>query len=267
MIRTPAVAGSFYPGAADALERAVRSLTFDSPGKIRARAVVSPHAGYAYSGAVAGALFSSVEIPERVVVLCPNHTGIGADAAVCGSGAWRMPWGDVPIDERLASRLLDSAPFLSDDPSAHRDEHSLEVILPFLHRFRQSFRLVPIALGHLPLDRCRALGEAIAHAIDAEADPVLVVASSDMSHYVPDEVARRLDRMAIERMLALDPQGLYDTVRSHRITMCGVLPATVALFAALSLGASEARLVKYATSGETSGDYEAVVGYAGLLFS
>ena len=261
------MAGQFYPGTERELDQAIASLTFDSPDRVAAKAVVSPHAGYIYSGGVAGALFSSVEIPERIIVLCPNHTGVGENAAACASGSWRMPWGDVPIDGELATRLIDSVPFLHDDPSAHRDEHALEVILPFLHRFRKTFRFVPIALGQLTLGQCRQLGEALATAISAGDSPSLIVASSDMSHYVPDEVARRKDGLAIERMLALDPEGLFSTVRTQRISMCGVLPATVALFASLSLGASSARLVKYATSGEASGDYDSVVGYAGLLFS
>lgn len=267
MIRETAFAGSFYPGNAEALDRTVRELTSDPPVRTAAKAVVSPHAGYAYSGGVAGALFSAVEIPDRIFILCPNHTGTGADAALYATGSWRMPWGSVPIDEEAASRLLDSVPFLRDDPSAHRDEHSLEVILPFLHRFRDPFRMVPIALGRLELPRCRTLGMRIAAEIKASGAPSLVVASSDLSHYLPDEIARRKDRLAVERMLDLDPEGLLETVRANRITMCGVLPAVVALYAALSLGATEGRLVQYATSGEASGDYGSVVGYAGLLFA
>ncbi len=267
MLRLPAVAGRFYPGTESELDRAVDSLTHDDSRRVSAKAVVSPHAGYMYSGSVAGALFSSIEIPERVIVLCPNHTGVGENAAICASGSWRMPWGNVPVDEMITSRLLDAVPFLRDDPSAHRDEHSLEVILPFLHRFRKSIFLVPIAIGQLSIDQCRQLGERIADVVSGDKSRSLIVASSDMSHYVPVETARRKDGLAIDRMLALDPAGLYSTVKAERISMCGVLPATVALFAALSLGASSARLVKYATSGDVSGDFRSVVGYAGLLFS
>ncbi len=267
MLRLPAVSGRFYPGTECELDQAVDSLTFDVPDRTAAKAVVSPHAGYMYSGGVAGALFSSVEIPDRIIVLCPNHTGIGENAAVFASGKWRMPWGDVPIDGKSASRLLETCPFLFDDPSAHRDEHALEVILPFLHHFRKMFTLVPIVIGQLSLVECGVLGESLARLVSSAGSPSLIVASSDMSHYVTEEVARRKDGLAIDRMLALDPGGLFSTVRTERISMCGVLPATVALFAALSLGASSARLVKYSTSGEASGDYRSVVGYAGLLFS
>jgi AmmeMemoRadiSam system protein B len=264
MNRVPAVAGQFYPGTASGLSRALAELTREIPEKLPAIGVVSPHAGYVYSGTVAGELFSSVRIPSRAVVFCPNHTGVGAEAAIMSRGAWRMPWGDVPIDEGLADRLRAACPLLREDESAHLGEHSLEVQLPFLHRFRPDIRIVPVALGRLSLEECRALGEATADAATGDPERPLLVASSDMSHYVTDAVARKKDRMAIDRIVALDPEGLYRTVRTERISMCGVIPATAVLFAAVRLGATSARLVKYATSGEVSRDYDQVVGYAGL---
>jgi AmmeMemoRadiSam system protein B len=264
MSRPPAVAGQFYPGSADGLSRAVADLTRDVREKLPAIGVVSPHAGYVYSGAVAGEVFSSVCIPSKFIVFCPNHTGVGEEAAILSKGAWRMPWGDAPVDADLAGRLKGACPLLREDATAHSREHSLEVLLPFIHRFRPDFRFVPIALGRLSLADCRILGEAVSDVVAAEAERPLLVASSDMSHYEPDEVARKKDRKAIDRILALDPEGLYDTVRSERITMCGVIPATILLFAALRLGATKALLLKYATSGEVSRDFDQVVGYAGL---
>ncbi|MGE5664230.1 MAG: AmmeMemoRadiSam system protein B [Deltaproteobacteria bacterium] len=263
-IRHPAVAGQFYPAAPRDLDRLVRQFTRDGGEKVRARAVVVPHAGYVYSGGVAGEVFSTLELPDRHVIFCPNHTGLGADAAIMARGAWRMPWGDVPVDDALATRLLAASPLLVEDASAHRREHSLEVQLPFLHRFLADFRIVPVALGRLSIEECQALGETTAAIVRGEEKPPLIIASSDMSHYEPDAVARRKDERAIARILAMDPEGLYRTVRSERITMCGFIPATVALFAAIALGATSARLVKYATSGDASGDYGQVVGYAGL---
>lgn len=263
-VRSPAVAGQFYPASPRELDRAVRMLTRDDAPKARARAAVVPHAGYVYSGAVAGEVFSALEIPERLIIFCPNHTGAGAPAAVMARGSWRMPWGNVPVDDEMAARLLGASPLLAEDPSAHAREHSLEVQLPFIRRFRENFRFVPVSLGRLSVDQCRSLGESVANAIRMEADLPLLVASSDMTHYETDATARKKDQLAIARILALDPEGLYRTVRSERISMCGVIPATVVLFAAVALGASSARLVKYATSGETSGDYDQVVGYAGL---
>ncbi len=263
-IRHPAVAGQFYPAAERDLDRMIRRFTRDDAEKVRARAAVVPHAGYVYSGGVAGEVFSSLALPDRHIIFCPNHTGAGADAAVMARGAWRMPWGDVAIDEELAGRLLAASPLLADDPVAHLGEHSLEVQLPFIRRFVDAFRIVPVTLGRLSLEECRALGEATASVVRDDPSPPLIIASSDMTHYEPDAVARMKDQRAIARILALDPEGLYRTVRSERITMCGVIPATVVLFAAVSLGATSARLIKYATSGDASGDYGQVVGYAGL---
>lgn len=265
-IRSPAVAGSFYPGSARELDRVVRSFTRDEPDRVAARGIVVPHAGYIYSGGVAGEVFSRVFLPSRHLLFCPNHTGMGAEAALMAEGAWRMPWGDVPIDEELAARLSAACPFLREDPAAHREEHSLEVQLPFLYRFRPAFTFVPVALGHLSLAECRSLGEAAAAVLRETPEPVLLIASSDMSHYLPDATARAKDRKAIDAMLALDPEALHRTVRTERISMCGVIPATVLLFAVRALGAASAHLVRYATSGDVSGDRDRVVGYAGLLF-
>jgi hypothetical protein len=266
MKRMPAVAGQFYPGTAPGLSRALLALTREEKAPEPAIGIVVPHAGYVYSGAVAGDVFSAIRVPGRAVLFCPNHTGVGEDAAIMSHGAWRMPWGDVPVDEELAARLETACPLLREDASAHSREHAIEVQLPFLHRFRPDVRIVPVALGRLSLEDCRDLGENVAAAIAGDADPPLLVASTDMSHYVPDAVARKKDRMAIDRMLALDPEGLYGTVRTERISMCGVLPATVVLFAARRLGATLARLIRYATSGDVSREYDQVVGYAGLAF-
>jgi AmmeMemoRadiSam system protein B len=267
MKRMPAVSGQFYPGTASGLSRALLELTREVKERLPAIGVVAPHAGYVYSGAVAGDLFSSVQVPGSAVIFCPNHTGVGEDAAIMSRGAWRMPWGDVPIDEELAARLEAACPLLREDASAHAREHAVEVQLPFLHRFRPDVRIVPVALGRLSLEECRELGENVADAIAGDAERPLLVASSDMSHYVPDAVARKKDQSAIDRMLALDPEGLFRTVRTERISMCGVLPATVVLFAARRLGATSARLIRYATSGDVSRDFDKVVGYAGLAFA
>ncbi|GAB4230182.1 MAG: AmmeMemoRadiSam system protein B [Deltaproteobacteria bacterium] len=263
----PAVAGQFYPGTASGLSRAIRALTREADAPEPAIGVVVPHAGYVYSGAVAGEVFSSIVVPRRAVLFCPNHTGIGEEVSVMSRGVWRMPCGEIRIDEELAARLTSASPLLKEDSSAHAREHAIEVQLPFLHRFRPDVKIVPVALGRLSLEECRQLGESAAEAVAGDAERPLLVASSDMSHYVPDAVARAKDRMAIDRMLALDPEGLYRTVRSERISMCGVLPATVVLFAARRLGATSARLVRYATSGDVSRDFDQVVGYAGLAFT
>jgi AmmeMemoRadiSam system protein B len=262
MDRDPAVAGRFYTDDPSALRREVDRFVAGGAGKVRAKGVVAPHAGYVYSGAIAGAVYARVEIPRRVIVLGPNHTGLGAPAALWPDGTWKLPGGDVPIDPALTAALA-AAPRVERDDEAHRGEHSLEVQVPFLVRARPDVTIAALCLAHLRFADCEALGKAVARAAaDAGA---LVVASSDMSHYVSAEEAREKDHRAIERILALDPAGLYEVVHREKISMCGIIPATVMLVAALELGATRAELVRYGNSGEVSGDLTEVVGYAGLV--
>ena len=262
----PAVSGQFYPGTASGLSRALLALTREVKTPEPAIGVVAPHAGYVYSGAVAGEVFSSVRIPGSAVLFCPNHTGIGEDAAIMSHGAWRMPWGDVPVDEELAARLKTACPLLREDTSAHSREHAIEVQLPFLHRFRPDVRIVPIALGRLSLEECREIGENVA---DAIAQRRRTSPAGRQLRHVPLCARRRRAKEgpAGDRPDAGPrPRGALPTVRSERISMCGVLPATVVLFAARRLGATSARLIRYATSGDVSRDFDQVVGYAGLAF-
>ncbi len=237
MKRKPAVAGQFYPLNPKTLEREVSS--FLEPGGQRKRAVgvVSPHAGYVYSGGIAGMVFSRIQVPPSVIVLGPNHRGVGRDVAVAARGAWEMPFGDVPIDETLARLILESSKSAVEDERAHALEHSLEVQVPFIQQVRPDFRLVPIALGRLSLPECLTFGQELAEAIGQHGGDVLIVASSDMTHYEPAQAAEKKDRMVIDRMLRLDPDAVYETVRDNRITMCGVVPVTVMLSAARALGA------------------------------
>jgi hypothetical protein len=265
MERESAVAGRFYPAEPDRLASEVRRLLGDSPAEqpVRALGVVAPHAGYIYSGAIAGATFARVQVPRRVVVLCPNHTGLGHPVALWPDGAFETPVGRAVIDPDLATALAE-CPLVAADRAAHRHEHALEVQLPFLLARQPDLRIAPLCLGPLTLEQCRELGAAIAAAAGPDA---LVVASSDMSHYISAAEARRLDHLALDRVLALDPEGLYETVRAEDITMCGVIPATVMLFAVRQLGAREATLVRYGNSGEVTGDARSVVGYAGVIVS
>ncbi len=264
MIRKPVVAGQFYPGDPVALrEFVVRAL---GAGPERAAlGVVSPHAGYVYSGAVAGETLGAVPVPETVVLLGPNHTGLGAEAAVWARGGWATPLGTVPVAEDLAGALLAACPILQEDTLAHVHEHSLEVQLPFLQVKRPDLRIVPICLALRSFGEIAEVGNALADTLAGWGEPALLVASSDMSHYEPDDVARAKDKLAIERVLDLDPRGLLDTAKRHGITMCGVVPTAAMLVAARRLGARGAELVRYATSGDASGDYRRVVGYAGIL--
>lgn len=271
-IRQPAVAGRFYPRSAQRLREEVETFTTvraaaeqkaEEP-MIRALGCIVPHAGYAYSGAVAGALYRRLELPRRFVILCPNHTGQGQPLAIMSQGAWQTPLGDAVIDSGVAEGLKSVAPLLHEDQEAHRYEHALEVQLPFLQVLKPGFQFVPITVGTSDFETLSALGMAIANVLSKLSEPAMVIASSDMNHYENDGVTRAKDRRAIERVLAVDPRGLYDTVREASISMCGYAPATIMLTAAREMGATKAELIRYATSGDVSGDRDMVVGYAGI---
>jgi AmmeMemoRadiSam system protein B len=238
------------------------------PEKIRALGCVVPHAGYVYSGHVAGAVYARLEMPRRFLMLCPNHTGMGEPLAIMSSGSWLTPLGEAAIDGELAGQLKREFPALREDESAHAGEHALEVQIPFLQKLAPEFAFVPIAVGAGRLELLTELGAKIASVLRALPErEVLIVASSDMNHYEDDTRTRAKDRMAIDRMLALDPAGLWQTVQREQISMCGFGPAVAMLSAACELGASRAELVKYATSGDVSGDRNLVVGYAGIVVS
>lgn len=264
MLRKPAVAGQFYPGDPRTLEKEVNSFLKETK-KEDVLGAISPHAGYIYSGKVAGAVYSSINMPGDVIIIGPNHTGLGEPEAIMAAGTWHLPAGDVEINADLAEAIEKGSGYLRDDSLAHLHEHSLEVQIPFLQHFRKDIRIVPIAMMSMDYDTCLNIGHAIATAVKGFKEPVLIVASSDMTHYESDKSAREKDKKAIDKVLAMDPEGLVKTVRDHRITMCGVIPATIMLIACKELGAKEARLVDYATSAETSGDYDHVVGYAGMI--
>jgi len=267
-LRRPAVAGRFYPRNAEDLRQDLRGyLEPSGSSPIRAIGCIAPHAGYMYSGHVAGAVFARVQIPGQCIVLCPNHTGMGRALAIMSEGAWETPLGEVAIDAELAAALKRRYPALQEDVAAHRAEHAAEVELPFLQALQPDLRFVPIALGTGQFEPLDQLGQALADVIAAHKQPVLIVASTDMNHYESDAVTRVKDHRAIERILTLDPRGLYDVVTQQDISMCGFGPAVAMLTAARQLGARSAELVKYATSGDVSGDRDVVVGYAGVVVS
>jgi AmmeMemoRadiSam system protein B len=265
--RHPAVAGRFYPRDPDSLREDVLGYLFEPSMRktVRALGCIAPHAGYMYSGHVAGAVFGNLEIPEVCIVLCPNHTGAGRPLAIVGAGAWETPLGTIPIDSVFAAALKQGCPLLQEDSAAHLSEHAVEVELPFLQVLQPQLRLVPIALGTRDFDALAELGNAIADTIAAYQCQVLVVASSDMNHYESDAITRIKDESAIAPILALDARALYDVVTQQHVSMCGFGPAVAMLTATKKLGANSAELVKYATSGDISGDRDLVVGYAGVI--
>jgi len=265
-VRHPAVSGRFYPARADELRaEVVRYLGCEATGGGRKHwGVVAPHAGYVYSGPIAGKVFADTVVPRRVIVLAPNHTGRGARAAVWTHGAFALPGDQVPVDAELAARLLEAGVGFVADREAHRFEHALEVELPFLRARRPDVRITPIILGGLGLYDCLEIGRHLADVVTRSKTDVLVVASSDMSHYLPDDVTRRIDERALEPLLARDPEALYRRVRDEDITMCGILPAVAMLAYANARGATTADLLAYATSADAFGDTSRVVGYAAV---
>jgi AmmeMemoRadiSam system protein B len=267
MNRKPAVAGTFYPGSAGRLQAFLEDAVKPASEPLVAVGVVSPHAGYVYSGRVAGAVFGRVAVPDTVLLLGPNHTGMGTPASIMSQGAWVTPLGNVPIAADLASALKAASPILEEDALAHAHEHSLEVQVPFLLHRNPAVRIVPVAFMLRTFAEVEEVGLSIAEVLKTRPDPVLMVASSDMTHYESAERAKDKDAKAIERVLELDAQGLLDTTKRFGITMCGAIPTAVLLVAARALGATRGDLVTYATSGDVSGDYGSVVGYAGIVIA
>ena len=265
MKRMPAVAGQFYPGTQRSLHAQMEAFINRDADKEKVIGVMSPHAGYMYSGGVAGALFSTIIIPPVVIILGPNHRGAGSEFAIMTEGSWISPLGETAIDEALGKRLLKHSNLLEEDIEAHAHEHSLEVQLPFLQYLRPDVRIVPICIGGRNQAQFIELGEEIAACTKEMVADILIVASSDMSHYEPHETAKRKDSLAIDAILELDEKKMLSRLVEHGISMCGYGPTASMITAAKKLGAKKAELVRYQTSGDTSGDYSQVVGYAGIV--
>lgn len=269
MVRSPAVAGQFYPANPRELSALIRQYTARNPAKELSpvRACLVPHAGYVYSGAVAGAVFSQIALPKKILLLGVRHYPRGEAVAILSEGTWRTPLGEAPVDGALAKRLREACPALREDAVAHSQEHSLEVEIPFLQELDPGFSFVPVALGTVQFEQLTAVGEAIGAVLEATEEEVLIVTSSDLNHYENDQTTRRKDQFAIDRLLHFDPKGLYAVCQEKEISMCGLGPAVVMLTAMRRLGEKSAHLVRYATSGDVSGDRDTVVGYAGMTFA
>jgi AmmeMemoRadiSam system protein B len=265
MNRKPAVAGAFYPASPQALREMIAGMVNETAPKTAAFGLVCPHAGYVYSGPVAGATISRIEFEETFIILGPNHTGLGAPFSLWPGDAWETPLGDVAIDNELRQALLDGSDYLEADAVAHMREHSIEVQLPFLQYFKKDVKIVPIVLGGGAPDDYQALGQEIAAVLRQSGRKAVILASSDMTHYEPQASAERKDKLAVEAILELDAGALVSRITEHDISMCGYAPVLTLMAAARGMGASSGELVRYQTSGETSGDYSAVVGYAGII--
>ncbi len=266
MIRKAVVAGSFYAAHSGQLLQELQGLWPKPapPAKACLGAVV-PHAGYVYSGRVAAEVFARLEPAEAFILLGPNHTGRGVPVAVSPARAWQTPLGEVPCDPALRDAILERCRAARENEAAHAGEHSLEVQLPFLQKSQTDFTIVCIALATLDAAVLRTLGEALADVVRACGRRVVLLASSDMNHFADEEHTRQVDHLALERVEALDPEGLLQVVLSRGISMCGVAPVAALLTAARRLGGKTAECVRYATSAEASGDTRRVVGYAGVV--
>lgn len=265
MIRQAQVAGQFYPANPSALKQQIAGFVDEVKKKEDAFGLVSPHAGYIFSGRVAGACFSGVNLTKTVVILGPNHTGVGPPFSIMPEGKWQMPLGQVEIDAPKALMILAKSQHLKRDFTAHRHEHSIEVELPFLQYFLPEVKIVPIIISAADFDTYDEIGKAMAAGLKGTQEKCLIVASSDMTHYEPEAIAKEKDNLAIQAILNLDGKELLKRVKKFNITMCGFGPVICMLSAARRLGAKTARLIKYETSGQASGDYSQVVGYAGII--
>lgn len=285
MSRRPAVAGTFYNGNSDLLLKDIEHCFLNTHGPLRIPIVhlhqerkgnilglVAPHAGYIYSGPAAAHAYYAMAndgIPETVVILGPNHHGLGEAAAVASSSNWLTPIGTVHIDTEIAGSILSTSKYAREDDEAHHKEHSIEVQIPFLQFIGgHKIKIVPISLAHIPdsaaLEITYDLGTAIADAIRGK--NAIVIASTDMSHYEPQNVAEPKDAMALEKIMSLDAEGLLKTVESSNISMCGAIGTAVAIVATKSLGATKGRKLAYYTSGDMTGDHRQVVGYCAVAF-
>lgn len=274
-MRPPAVAGTFYEGSRDGLLEQIEWCyrhphgPGETPSVVRGPrkvvAVVSPHAGYVYSGPVAAHGFSDIARdgrPGTVVILGPNHTGMGSGVAISLSGKWRTPLGTVELDEKFGRRIVEESDLVDVDEVAHLHEHSIEVQLPFLQHLFGGLKIVPICMMMQDPETSREVGEAIARA--ASGTDVLIIASSDFTHYEPRDSAYRKDMAVIGKIVELDPDGMMSLVEEMNVSMCGPGPVYAAIWAAKRLGAKNAKLLKYATSGDTGPPMGEVVGYASI---
>ncbi|MCB4790924.1 MAG: AmmeMemoRadiSam system protein B [Elusimicrobia bacterium] len=263
MFRKAICSGTWYPNEAGEINN------FFNPKakKTKIIAGICPHAGWIYSGQTAGEVYSRMKPSQVYILLGPNHTGLGSPVSLYASGAWETPIGNIEVDSLLAKTILTASEIIQSDFLAHKGEHSLEVQLPFIKTLNRDAKIIPISMSDYNPDICKTVGETIAGVlIDRELTAkVTLIASSDMSHYISGDRAKKLDSMAIDKILQLDPEGLLETVNANNISMCGSGPVAAVLWASLKLGAKKAELVRYSNSGDVTGDQKQVVGYAGMI--
>ncbi len=265
MLRNPVVSGQFYPASKKQLTCEIEKYVSKKSSKEKTLGIVSPHAGYMYSGETAALTLAKAELPDNIIILGPNHTGAGARFSIMAHGVWNTPMGNININGELAEIILNKTNLVKEDEEAQIYEHSIEVQLPIIQYLKTGFRFVPIVVSYGDIKQYQEIGYAIASAIEDIEEEALIIASSDMTHYESSETAKRKDDMAIESILALDEVELFNRVHKHNISMCGYGPVCVMLASSKKLGAKRAELIKYTNSGETTGDFAQVVGYAGII--
>ncbi len=267
MTREPVVAGQFYPGVKANLERTLSTLIDKKRKPEKAIGAMSPHAGYVYSGAVAGKVFSALAPKELFIIIGPNHTGTGKPFSVYVDGSWKTPLGSVEVDKKFAEYLINNSKLFEADEAAHAYEHSIEVQIPFLQYTTSNFKILPLCIAGLNINELKGAGGEIAKAVRELKRDVTIIASSDMTHYEPQKIAKEKDMQAISAILRMDEDELSKKVRDLNISMCGVAPVIITLNASKAIGAKEAKLIDYKTSADTSGDYTSVVGYGGIIIT
>jgi len=267
MPRKSVVAGQFYPGNKDDLEKTIKDFSPSNASKISAKAIILPHAGYVYSGKVAIATVSKVLARKRVLVLGPNHTGFGPTFSLYPQGSWQTPFGVVDIDKELHDAIMKSGDAIEVDTLAHEQEHSIEVELPILKYFFKEFTLIALTCMPSTMPAYEEVAEQLFLALKPFKDEIILAASTDLTHYEPEPTARKKDREAIEAIINLDADQLLNIVKKKNITMCGVAPVAILLKYLKKIGAKKAQVALYQTSGDACGDYSSVVGYAGIIIN
>ncbi|MBU4312065.1 MAG: AmmeMemoRadiSam system protein B [Candidatus Omnitrophica bacterium] len=265
MIRKPVVAGQFYPQTETGMIKMLSKMVEVVPEKQDVKGVIMPHAGYVYSGYVAGATISKVDVKKTAIILGTNHTGAGKPFSIMTKGSWETPLGEVKIDTEISESILKESSLLEEDSLSHLREHSIEVEVPFLQYLRKDVKIVPIVISSGNIKNYQQLGKEIADGFKKIGRAALFIASTDFTHYESKDSAEEKDRLAINAILALDEERLLQVVRELSISMCGVAPTCTLISVCKNLGAQKAGLVKYQTSGDVSGDYTSVVGYAGMV--
>jgi AmmeMemoRadiSam system protein B len=265
MVRKPVASGSFYPGTKSILTEELGKYVPSVKTKKKVIGLISPHAGYVFSAGCAGKGFAAVEVPDVVIIVGVNHYGFGHPFAVDGHDSWKTPLGEAEIHKELREKLVKDSDIFGIDSNASIKEHSLEVQVPFVQYVNPAAKILPITVAGGDVQRLMAAGKELAALVKETTGDILIVASTDMSHYISVDRAREKDKKAIDKILQLDPEGLYNTVLMERISMCGVAPTTIMLSAALALGAKKAEMIDYTNSGIVMGDYDRVVAYLSMI--